>query len=642
MAAIFISYRREDTAGNAGRIYDRLVDRFGRERVYRDIDSGQPGEDFVETIRSRIEGSGTLLALIGPNWLKATDEQGGWRLASDDDLVRVEIATALERGIRVIPVLLHGAKMPRAGDLPSALSKLAQRNAVEIRDTHFEQDVSQLLESLAPRWFHQRWVRALTRPEVWAVVALLVVAGVGAVYLSQTALTPEQARARLAQMDIAYTPDAFVKAAELKDVKAVELFLKAGMDPNAADRQRVTALQFAASHGNLPLMSALLKAGAKTTDEALVSAAAAGQVEALRMLLSNGPPKAALDRASIAAVSEPGALRVLLDHGADPNAVDRDGGTALMEAARRAKPEAIKLLLAKGANVNAARTDRWTRGRTSLYVAAGGSADQGATIEAAKLLLDEGADVNARSGDVNNSEGWTPLLAALRNERWKIARFLIERGADVNVQAIARSDSDERFGIGLTPLMLTAREGEVDTSVALLGKGADVGMRTLSGRTALSFAAEKGSLPLVEVLLSRGAKVNDTNKQGFTPLMLASTVEVTEALLRHGADVGARTTRGGTALLIAAERATPETVKLLLSKGANPDAVDDRGWTPLMAAAFAGRTDNARALVDTRARIHTTNNAGETALDIAKKEGSQGVVDVLLAAKRVATPSPRK
>jgi hypothetical protein len=134
-------------------------------------------------------------------------------------------------------VLLQGAKMPRAGDLPSALAKLAQRNAVEIRDTHFEQDVSQLLENLAPRWFHQRWVGALTRPGVWAVVALLVAAGVGAVYLSQIALTPEQARARLTQMDIAYTPDAFVKAAELKDVKAVELFLKAGMDPNAADRQ---------------------------------------------------------------------------------------------------------------------------------------------------------------------------------------------------------------------------------------------------------------------------------------------------------------------------------------------------------------------------------------------------------------------
>jgi hypothetical protein len=144
MSAIFISYRREDMAGNAGRIYDRLVDRFGPERVYRDVDSGQPGEDFVETIRNTVKGSDVLLALIGPNWLKTTDKSGGWRLASEDDLVRVEIATAPERGIRIIPVLLHGAKMPGAGNLPSTLSKLAHRNAVEVRDTHFEQDVSQL------------------------------------------------------------------------------------------------------------------------------------------------------------------------------------------------------------------------------------------------------------------------------------------------------------------------------------------------------------------------------------------------------------------------------------------------------------------------------------------------------------------
>jgi hypothetical protein len=135
MSAIFISYRREDMAGNAGRIYDRLVDRFGPERVYRDVDSGQPGEDFVETIRNTVKGSDVLLALIGPNWLKTTDKSGGWRLASEDDLVRVEIATAPERGIRIIPVLLHGAKMPGAGNLPSTQTQLmANRNSVATND----------------------------------------------------------------------------------------------------------------------------------------------------------------------------------------------------------------------------------------------------------------------------------------------------------------------------------------------------------------------------------------------------------------------------------------------------------------------------------------------------------------------------
>lgn len=150
MSTVFISYRRQDTVGHAGRIYDRLVDRYGSEGVYRDVDSGQLGEDFAETIRSKVEACGVLLALIGPAWLKATDDTGGWRLAHDHDFVRIEISTALERGIRVIPVLLQGATMPRAGDLPAALSKLSHRNAVEIRDSHFDQDVSQLIADLSP------------------------------------------------------------------------------------------------------------------------------------------------------------------------------------------------------------------------------------------------------------------------------------------------------------------------------------------------------------------------------------------------------------------------------------------------------------------------------------------------------------
>src|SRR5215470_6841136 len=420
MSGIFISYRREDTAGNAGRIYDRLVDRFGRERVYRDVDSGQPGEDFVEAIRSRVEGSDVLLALIGPNWLKATDESGGWRLASEDDLVRVEIATALERGIRVIPVLLHGAKMPGAGDLPSALSKLAHRNALEIRDTHFEQDVSLLLEHLSPRWFRHRWMRRLGRPIAWGAATLLLVAGIGGVYLSQVALTPEQARVRLTQIDVPYTPDAFVKSAELNDTKSVELFLKAGQDPNVTNRRGVTALQWAAAHGNLPLMKTLLRSGANT-EGALRWAAKAGQLEALQFLLSKGPTRAVLDAALIAAGDEADAVRELLDHRANPNAAAEDGSTALMEAARRAKSEAISLLLAHGASVHAARTDRWTHGMTPLYFAATGSGDEEAAIEAATLLLGKGADLNTRAVDVNNTEGWTPLLAAMNRGHWKVA-----------------------------------------------------------------------------------------------------------------------------------------------------------------------------------------------------------------------------
>src|SRR5215471_15923878 len=118
MVRIFISYRRDDTAGHAGRLFDRLAQRFGKSRVYRDLDSIDAGADFLETIRAQVRESDVLLALIGPRWITAADADGHWRLASDDDLVRAEIVTALESGTRVIPVLLAGAKMPEARNLP--------------------------------------------------------------------------------------------------------------------------------------------------------------------------------------------------------------------------------------------------------------------------------------------------------------------------------------------------------------------------------------------------------------------------------------------------------------------------------------------------------------------------------------------
>jgi hypothetical protein len=118
---IFICYRREDTVGHAGRLFDRLAERFGREHVYRDIDKIAAGQDFIVAVRQQINRSDVVLVLIGPRWLTATDEEGQWRLADESDLVRVEIATALERNIRVIPVLLQGATMPKAKDLPGEL-----------------------------------------------------------------------------------------------------------------------------------------------------------------------------------------------------------------------------------------------------------------------------------------------------------------------------------------------------------------------------------------------------------------------------------------------------------------------------------------------------------------------------------------
>ena len=102
-AKLFINYRREDTAPYAGRLYDRLSAHFGDEQVFIDIDQIEPGEDFVEAINRKVGACEIAIVLIGPNWLRATDASGKRRLDDTEDFVRMEIAAALQREIRVIP-----------------------------------------------------------------------------------------------------------------------------------------------------------------------------------------------------------------------------------------------------------------------------------------------------------------------------------------------------------------------------------------------------------------------------------------------------------------------------------------------------------------------------------------------------------
>lgn len=149
MGGIFISYRREDSAGHAGRIYDRLSDRFGRDKVFMDVAGIEPGVDFVEAIDRAVGSCDVLLVIIGNKWLSCTDAAGKRRLDDPQDFIRLETATALKRGIRVVPVLVQKAIMPTEDDLPDDLKALARRQATEIDDTHWDSDTGQLIETLA-------------------------------------------------------------------------------------------------------------------------------------------------------------------------------------------------------------------------------------------------------------------------------------------------------------------------------------------------------------------------------------------------------------------------------------------------------------------------------------------------------------
>ncbi len=127
MPRIFISYRRDDSASQAGRLYDRLEGHFGQGQVFMDVDAIKPGLNFVEVVQQAVSVCDGLVAVIGREWLETSNRAGDRRLDDAEDLVRVEIATALERGIPVIPVLVQGAQMPRGTDLPDGLKELASR-----------------------------------------------------------------------------------------------------------------------------------------------------------------------------------------------------------------------------------------------------------------------------------------------------------------------------------------------------------------------------------------------------------------------------------------------------------------------------------------------------------------------------------
>jgi len=148
LSGVFINYRREDSGGHAGHLYDRLRQRYGPDRVFRDIDAIAPGVDYSQRIEAAIGTCDAVIVLIGRDWLDVRGPDGRRRLDDPGDVLRREIAAALARGILVIPVLVEGAAMPSEHKLPSDIAPLARRNALELSDTRWDYDVDRLQQAL--------------------------------------------------------------------------------------------------------------------------------------------------------------------------------------------------------------------------------------------------------------------------------------------------------------------------------------------------------------------------------------------------------------------------------------------------------------------------------------------------------------
>jgi hypothetical protein len=193
MPRIFICYRREDASGHAGRLRDALTARFGRDEVFLDHEAIGPGDNFVQAMSRAIGSCEVFLAIIGNQWLSVTNRNGARRLDDPDDHVRREIVEALGRTGRLIPVLVEGAEMPRATELPEPLKPLALRNAFALNDDEWASDVERLAAAIQPdARSGASFPRVGRRSVVPAVAAIVLLGAILAILYGRGGGSPQQ------------------------------------------------------------------------------------------------------------------------------------------------------------------------------------------------------------------------------------------------------------------------------------------------------------------------------------------------------------------------------------------------------------------------------------------------------------------
>jgi len=402
-------------------------------------------------------------------------------------------------------------------------------------------------------------------------------------------------------------------AVRANDLDAAQRLIRAGANPDAANRYGVTPLSLAAENASAPLIQALLQAGAHPTNAILMNAARTGNGEVVRMLLARGADanarESSLGETALmwaAAENHPAAVRALIEHGADPN-VRSDN---LVYPKDRFGLEGVTTILPHGS---------WT---ALMYAGRQGS------LEAARTLAEMGADLN-----LTDPDGTTALEFAILNGHFDTAAALVEQGADPNIADSTgmaalyaavdmstlgeiygrpgRKSTDKLTAVDLLPILLAHRaDPNATLKAATLTRAHTPGEPSLGeGTTPLMRAAKNGDVAAMRVLMAHDANAGLKQKNGTTALMLAAGVgrgtgvfakdyateaqllEAVKFLVELGADAGvdinAVNNTGQTALHIAAQ-ASDGIVKYLAEHGANLDAKDKQGRTPLDAAMGVG------------------------------------------------------
>jgi ankyrin repeat protein len=390
-------------------------------------------------------------------------------------------------------------------------------------------------------------------------------------------------------------------AAQLGNDEMVQLLLRNGAKTETMNTLGWTALHCATSEAVVRTLidgRAVIEARNKKGLTPLLTATEKGRHEIVRLLLSKGAKIEAIDddgNTALHLTRSKDIAMALIDCGADIEARNKNGCTPLLT--ERRPHEIVRLLLSKGAKTEAIDDD----GNTSLHLTY--------SEDVAMALIDCGANIDAR-----NKKGRTPLLTAVMGGPHEIVRLLLSKGA--------KHDAMDNWGY--TALHLTYSE---DVAMALIDCGANIEARNKKGLTPLLNAKAKGKDNIVQLLLSKGARHESIDAEGNTELHLTYSEDVAMALIDCGANIEARNKQGGTPLLTATAKGQDKIVRLLLRKGAKTEAIDDEGNTALH---LATDEDIALALIDCGANIEARNKQGLAPLLNAKAKGRDNIVQLLL------------
>ncbi|MHC4540014.1 MAG: ankyrin repeat domain-containing protein [Planctomycetota bacterium] len=450
--------------------------------------------------------------------------------------------------------------------------------------------------------------------------ARLGVVGVGALLVSAAVLLPMAKAEKSGEQggpatgeDQARSASPLHKAAAEGDVEQVESLISKGADVNARNENGWTPLHSAAYYGQKEVAQILITKGANVgaTNASgrtpLHLAAEFGSKHMLELLIAAGANVNARDNRGVTPMhaAEEGAMtqEFLLARGADVNARNDKGETPLHLVCKITKqnakiPSTVAVLLANGAEVNA----KDNSGGTPLHVAA--ASGQRKVVE---LLLAKGADIKEKA-----VVSTTALHLATMRRRYDIVEFLLDRGADINS---AQSD-------GRTALHLAAERGHDAVAALLIARGADVNAESRDGETPLDVAALAGETKICTILIAKGAKVNSL----CSSVAMGDLAEVQNSI-KKTTDINVK----NLALRVAAACGQEDIVKLLLSRGAQVSATRKDGEMPLHLAARGGYENLVRLVLESGANVNARDHSGYTPLHCAAEKGHEDVAALLIA-----------